>query len=119
MQWATRDVAKISCNDLTFDEANRIIEKLGGTPHKHASYGWGMFDKNNHQHKTILALCMNYGWKKLNPKSGRDIADIAALGNWLHNDPRCPVRKPLKQMEPKETSKIIAALENMVARKYK
>lgn len=119
VQWATGDVEKISCNDLTFDEANMIIVQLGGTAHRNDAYSWGMFDRSNQQHKAILSLCMNYGWKKRNPKSGFDIADIGALGNWLKNDPRCPVRKPLKKMDVTETSKIISALENMVSGKYK
>lgn len=119
VQWATGDVEKTSCNDLTFEQANMIIVQLGGKPHKNDAYAWGLFDKDNQQHKTILALCMNYGWKRRNPKSGYDIADISALGNWLKNDPRCPVRKPLKKMDTIETSKIISALENMVGGKYK
>lgn len=119
VQWATGDVEKISCNDLTFEQANMIIVQLGGTPHKNEAYGWAKFDRNNQQHKTILALCMNYGWKKRNPKTGRDIADLGSLGNWLKNDTRCPVRKPLEDMDTIETSKIISALENMVGSKYK
>ena len=119
VQWATEDVSKISCNDLSFDQANLIIVELGGKPHRKQYNNWGRFNKDDQQHRQILSLCIQYGWKKKNPKSGYDIADIDELGNWLEHGAKCPVNKKLSEMDTKETTKIIYALEKMVAFKFK
>jgi hypothetical protein len=42
---------------------------------------------------------------------------MVKLAGWLMN--KAPVKKPLGNQQPKELSKTIAALENMVAQKYK
>lgn len=62
VQWATDDNAKTSCNDLSFDEANKILLQLNLTPHKPKNYA--VFDKNNKQHRTILSLCIQNGFSK-------------------------------------------------------
>lgn len=116
VQWATEDVAKTSCNDLTFEQANKIIVKQGGNPHRVSS--WGFFDSTNQQHRQILSLCQQYGWTTKHAKTGRDIADMQKLANWLQFG-KAPIKKPLKKMEPEELTKTINALNYMVGKKYK
>lgn len=118
VQWATKDVDKISCNDLTFEQANKVIKELGGKPFISPYRSWATFDKENSQHKHILSLCIQYGWCSTHEKYG-EVANLDRLGEWLKNDSKCPVHKPLRQMEPKELSKIIIALEGMVKWKFK
>lgn len=117
VQWITGDVSKTSTNTLTFEQANKIIENRGGTPSRGSN--WGMFSKDNEQHRKILSLCQDYGWQTKHPVRGITIADIATLGNWLEKDYRCPVKKPLKKMNQEELTKIINALTIMVRKKYK
>ena len=78
---------------------------------------WGLFDKNNQQHRTILSLLRQLQWTKKHDRH-IEVADIERFSNWLKSD-LSPVKKPLKSMEPKEVSKIIGALEAMQSKKYK
>ncbi len=119
VQWATDDNSKISTHDLTFEQANTIIKKMGGHPLRIDSSNWGRFDKSNPQHKKILSLCQQYGWQKTNSKTGYTIADVDRLGSWLQKDVKCPVKKPLKDMDMAECTTIINALTIMVRKKYK
>ena len=117
VQNVTNDESKISTNDLTHTEANEIIYHLGGKPLVYDQ--WALFDKHNKQHRTILSLCMQYGWSKpsTNGKSS-EVADLYQLSEWLKYGDKCPVHKPLKKMDTKELSKVILALEAMVKWKY-
>lgn len=123
VQWATEDVSKISCNDLSFDQANAIIvHQLGlksvTAVKEDTPLYWGFFDKDNQQHKFILSLLRQLNWTKLDTKYGR-LADIERFGAWLQSD-KSPVNKPLKAMDPKtEVKRIIVALESMISKKYK
>jgi len=78
---------------------------------------WGLFDKNNQQHKTILSLLRQAQWVVPNGKWG-EVPDINRLSEFLKSD-KSPIQKPLKKMEPHEVSKIIVALEGIVKSKYK
>lgn len=78
---------------------------------------WGLFDKNNQQHKTILSLLRQAQWVVPNGKWG-EVPDINRLSEFLKSD-KSPVNKPLKKMEPSEVSKIIEALKGIVKSKYK
>lgn len=113
VQWATGDIKKTSCNDLSFEQANQILVKLGKTPHK-AQFR-ATFDKNNTQHKYILSLCIQYGWSKRTARGA--IADLDRLNEWMWSK-LCPVQKPLKKMTTEETSKVIVALEGAMNWKY-
>ena len=76
---------------------------------------WGIFDKNNTQHKTVLSHCHTLGWvQEDNPQ----FVDLHRLGGWLKSD-RSPVKKPLKEMSKTEVSKIIFALGNIIKSKYR
>ncbi|KIA86605.1 hypothetical protein [Flavobacterium sp. AED] len=78
---------------------------------------WGLFDKNNQQHKAILSLLRQVQWVVPNGKWG-EVPDINRLSEFLKSD-KSPINKPLKKMEPQEVSKIIVALEGIVKSKYK
>lgn len=83
----------------------------------HGKSNWGLFDKNNQQHKTILSLLRQAQWVVKNEKWG-EVPDINRLSEFLKSD-KSPVNKPLKKMEPLEVSKIIEALKGIVKSKYK
>ena len=83
----------------------------------HSKSNWGLFDKNNQQHKTILSLLRQAQWVVPNGKWG-EVPDINRLSEFLKSD-KSPVNKPLKKMEPSEVSKIIEALKGIVKSKYK
>jgi len=113
VQWATDDNNKISTNDLTFDQANRILEKLGKEPHRLAFRA--TFDKTNPRHLYILSLCIQYGWCVI--KKGRKVADVDKLNEWMYSK-LCPIQKTLKNMDDKELNKFIGALESMTKKLY-
>jgi len=82
---------------------------------------WSFFDKNNTKHSYILSLCIQYGWSKEHPKTGKEVADLGALDRWLKgkNDRgNSPVQMPLEDMSPLKLSIVIVALENMVQGKH-
>ena len=77
---------------------------------------WGVFDKDNTQHRTILSLMRQAQWTK--DWNGREVPDIIRLSDFLHSD-KSPVNKALKKMETHELSKIIVALEGIVEWTFK
>ncbi|WP_417366835.1 hypothetical protein [Flavobacterium beibuense] len=113
VQWATGDNSKTSTNDLTFDQANRILAENNITPHK--LHFRANFDSKNERHKYILSLCIQYGWSTV--KRGRTIADLDKLNTWMYSN-LCPVQKTLKKMTNDELTKLIGALESMTKKKY-
>jgi phage gp16-like protein len=117
VQWATEDVEKISCNDLSFYQANLILEKLGQQPHKTKRNYYGLFDKKNQQHMAIVSLTRQLGWEIKSEKYGR-VADMNRLGDWLQSS-KAPVSKPLKKMTTQELTTTINAMTGMVAKRYK
>ena len=116
VQWATNDNNKTSTNDLTFEQANKLLMQLGLKPHKPEYYA--VFDTKNTKHRVILSLMRQAQWVKPNHKHG-EVADMDRLDNYLKNDKRCPVQKPLQQMNDKELEKLIIALNGIVKSKYK
>lgn len=83
----------------------------------HSKSNWGLFDKNNQQHKTILSHMRTAQWVVPNEKWG-EVPDINRLSEFLQSD-KSPVNKPLKKMEPAEVSKIIEAFKGIVKSTYK
>jgi len=64
---------------------------------------------------------MQFGWSKPHPTKAMQIADLSNLDKWLrgiHKMGQSPVKKPLKDMSPNETSTVIFALEEMVKKKH-
>jgi hypothetical protein len=78
---------------------------------------WGLFDKNNQQHKTLLSLLRQAQWTIPNKRWG-EVADLERLSKFLKSD-KAPVNMPLKKMLPSEVSKIIEAFKGIVKSKYK
>lgn len=115
VQWATKDVNKTSCNDLSFDEANLILVKLGQRTHKPEN--WAVFNKNNPKHRVILSLMRQAQWIKNHERYG-EVADMDRLDLFLKSE-KSPVQKPLQDMEPNELEKLIIALKGIVKSKYK
>lgn len=74
------------------------------------------FDKDNTQHRHIISLAIQNGWRD---REKPTFASLHVLGCWIRSK-RCPVQgKDLKQMTPKELSKVISALEQIIVKKYK
>jgi len=119
VQWATNDTSKTSTNDLSFEQANKIIAQAGGAAlpsGKTEIENWGFFNSKNSQHNLILSLCRQLNWVISSDKYGK-VADLNRLSNFLKSD-RSPVKKPLQKMSPAEVSKIITALESIIKSNY-
>lgn len=97
-----------STKELTHKEADELIHFLKGD----LSY-YAKFDSKNHQHSLILSLCYQLGWTSFNKRANRSLVDLKILGKWLASN-KSPVRKPLLEMNTKECSKIITALEGIL-----
>lgn len=105
---------KTRLSDLSFEQANEAIRKLGGKTA--VDYQWGQFDKFNGQHSYVLSLCIQLGWSTNHPRYGY-VADLNRLSDWLKGS-RSPVQKPLRSMTKEECSKVISALEQMTIKKH-
>lgn len=98
-------------------EGSAIDNYLSPQPTSSNTENWAIFDKANTQHKTILSLLRQAQWVVPHPRHG-EVADLARLSTFLKSD-KSPVKKPLKAMTDKETSKIIQALKGIIKSKYK
>lgn len=114
VQEATGDVAKTSTNDLTHTQANAILQKFNQKPVLYDN--WAIFNNHNRSHKYILSLAIQYGWSIQHDIHG-EIADLLKISEWLKSK-KSPVSKPLMDMNTKELSKTISALEQMVSKKH-
>lgn len=81
------------------------------------SKNWGLFDKSNKQHMSLLSQLRTLQWVKKSDKWG-EVADLDRLSDFLKSD-KSPVKKPLKDMEPGEVSTIIECFKSMVRKMYK
>ena len=118
VQWATGDVNRTSLRSITHDQAIKILlQQTGATPLNESPDNWGLFDKNNKQHLTILAQMRTAQWVVPNDKYG-EVPDLERLSEFLKSD-KSPIKKPLKQMQPWEVSKIIEAMKGIVKSIYK
>ena len=93
-------------------------QTVQATPKKKGYQLWSFFDPTKQSHRHILSLCIQYGWSKEHKVTGKEVADLGRRDKWLRGLPRSgqsPVKKPLMDMEKKEISKVIVALENMVS----
>ena len=105
VQQTTGDQTKTEAADLSMSQATKLIRSL--------TQNWAVFDSNSQKHLYILSLLRQNGWIKMLPETGKEVADMRRLSNWLKSK-KSPVVKPLQNMNAEETSKIIVALENMV-----
>ena len=103
-----------SIKDLNQLQAQELIHFFNtGKTLDHSA--WAMFDKYSTQHKAVLSLCHQLGWVQ---EEKPQFVDLQRLGGWLKSD-RSPVKKPLKEMDRAEVSKIIFALQNILKSSYK
>lgn len=91
---------------------NRVLN-----PVRVGTENWGLFDKNNKQHLTVLAQMRTAQWVIPNDKYG-EVPDLERLSEFLKSE-KSPINKPLKKMEPWEVSKVIEAFKGIVKSKYK
>ncbi|WP_281233475.1 hypothetical protein [Flavobacterium gelatinilyticum] len=84
---------------------------------KSASKNWGLFDKNNKQHRTILSQLRQLQWVTASEKWG-EIPDINRLSEFLKSD-KSPVNKPLNDMTPQELSKMISCFDSVITKHFK
>jgi len=94
-------------------ELKNIVQ--GGRSHSKSN--WGLFDKSNKQHMSLLSQLRTLQWVKKSDKWG-EVADLDRLSDFLKSD-KSPVKKPLKDMEPGEVSTIIECFKSMVRKMYK
>ena len=103
---SVKDLSKLQADELIyFFNTGRIMD--------HSA--WALFDKYNSQHKAVLSLCHQLGWVM---EDKPQFVDLNRLGGWLKSN-RSPVRRPLNEMDKKELSKIITALQNIINTKFK
>ena len=106
----SRDLTKKSTTELSFDQANDLIQHYGGRPLKYSNWG-AIWPGKNKQHARMYSVLIQLGWTKHNIEKQKPEADIIRFSEWLKN--RKPFKK-VKDMTPKECSKIISALEIML-----
>lgn len=102
--------------DLSNIEAGEVIYFFNKGKVKQQDH-WGFFDVQNTKHRNVLSLLRQAQWTVPSDKHGY-VPDLERLSDFLKS-PKSPVNKPLKQMKPKELSKLIVALEGIVNHKYK
>ena len=112
VQWGTADNSKTSLNDLTFEEAERIINMQTGNDPDKAKFQ--KFDFANNQHKYILSMLHTLGWTK--DYNGKTVGDMVAFGHWLQT--RSPIQLPLTEQGSKQLQKTIYAFEQVVKHQY-
>lgn len=78
---------------------------------------WGLFDKNNKQHRTLLSQLRTLQWVVSSERWG-EIPDIHRLSDFLKSN-KSPLNKPLKSMTPEEVSKIISCFDSMIIKNFK
>lgn len=123
VQWVTGDVARTSLKSLTQAQAVRIISQQTGAQvvteggRTQGKSNWGLFDKENKKHLTILAQMRTAQWVVPNEKYG-EVPDLERLSDFLKSE-KSPINKPLKKMQPWEVSKIIEAFKGIVKSTYK
>ncbi len=78
---------------------------------------WAKFDSTNLQHRTVQSLLFQAGIVK--EWSGKIVPDMGYLDNFLKNEPKAPVKKPLMAQTTDEVSKTIYALEQIIDFKLK
>lgn len=105
VQEITNDKETTAVSALTFDQANLLIQQLGGKAQGYIVFGY--FDFDNQKHRYIVSLCHQLGWTTI--KGSRSIADLERLGHFVAK--RTKAKKPLQKQEPKELSDTITSLE--------
>ncbi|KFC59997.1 hypothetical protein [Flavobacterium gilvum] len=133
VQWVTGDTKRTSLTSITQAQAKQIIMQQEGAEYVNqpkqqlqtiieggrtiGKSNWGLFDKDNQQHRNLLSQLRTLQWTKEHGRHG-EVADLDRLSDFLKSD-KSPVKKPLKQMTPEEVSKIIECFKSMIRKTYK
>jgi hypothetical protein len=115
VQWVTGDTNRTSLSGITQAQAVRILkQQTGETTEAVEKYrdNWGVFDKENAQHRYILSILRQANIVVKSEKWG-EIPDTAGWLDRFLKSPKSPVKKPLKDMTKWEVSRIIVSLENI------
>jgi len=113
VQWATQNPNRTSLSNITQEQAKKIMVALEGsqtlTQDEPTAKKWGAFTSSNPKHRVVLSTLRQMRWVVTCEKHGEK-ADIERLGAFLMSN-RSPVQKPLNEMNPQETEKLIKCLE--------
>jgi len=115
VQWVTGDTNRTSLSSITQAEAVRIMKQQTGDTTEAVEKSvenWGIFDKENAQHRYILSVLRQANIVVKSEKWG-EIPDTAGWLDRFLKSPKSPVKKPLKDMAKWEVSRIIVSLENI------
>ena len=95
-------------------QGSAIDNYFGPNPEKSAQEAeqkrWEEFDYNNKQHRYILSMLHTIGWTKV--LKGKTVGNMATFAHWLQN--HSPIKKPLVDMTPQETPRVVFAFEQYV-----
>jgi len=109
----TKDKARTSTTQLSYDEANDVIQSLGGKFNKNTTHSYyALFDKENVQHMAILSLCHQIGWIVYQPNLAKNVADLNQLGAWMQK--HSYLKKSLKAYTAQEMPKLVKQFESVV-----
>lgn len=115
VQWVTGDTKRTSLSGLNQAQAVRILKQQTGDTTEAVEKSvenWGVFDKENAQHRYILSILRQANIVVKSEKWG-EIPDTAGWLDRFLKSPKSPVKKPLKDMTKWEVSRIIVSLENI------
>src|SRR5690606_20818993 len=118
--WYCKDTEAVHVKALTgnmYAEAKELTEAQAAKLINSLQVNWAVVDKYNQQHKYILSLLMQIGWRKQSDRYGT-VADLNRLSDFLKSkkSPLNPHLKPLQDMDHKETSKLISCFESMLTK---
>lgn len=100
-----------------YNKPKNQLQNIVKGANKTSLKNWGLFDKTNKQHLTILSQLRQLQWVVESEKWG-EIADINRLSEFLKSD-KSPINKPLKDMIPEELSKIISCFNSIIIKHFK
>lgn len=88
---------------------------LSDTPVYEKEQDFTAFDFKNVKHKYILSMLHTLGWTKELP-NGKTVGNMETFGHWLQT--KSPIKLPLTEMTPKQTSKVVFAFEKVVKHQF-
>jgi hypothetical protein len=107
----------LSTKDLTQVEADELIYFLNTG--KTSKANWAFFDKTKFigERKLLWSYLYQAQWT-IPHETLNEVPDLERLSNFLKS-PKSPVKKPLKQWNKEEWSKMIIVFENIVKGTFK
>ncbi|MGB1295762.1 MAG: hypothetical protein ACPG6V_09795 [Flavobacteriales bacterium] len=116
----TKSEDSTSTSDLTFDQANALLVKLGIEAEKENTVNYehlnaGVINRENNQHRYIMSLLYQLKWVCQSKNQPRVILDRERFGRWLLT--KTAEKKSLDKLSKTQTSKIISQLEIMLTKR--